>query len=315
MASGVWTGSGAVIYSFGRKLIPSPKPISESISLSFSAQKTNLNRTDCNHSRKQSKGIRIVVLNQKTEDYHAMQVSDEISPRKLDESKSETQIIVPRISEDRLARKKIERHAYLVAAIMSSLGVSSAAIIAVYYRFSWQMEGGEFPVVEMLGTILLAIGSAIGMEFWARWAHRALWHASLWQMHKSHHRPRDGPFEHNDVFALINGVPAIALLHYGFFNNGLLPGLCFGAGLGITVFGMAYMFVHDGLVHRRFPVGPIANVPYLRKVAAAHQFHHSDKFGGVPYGLFLGPNELENVGGIEELDKEIQRRIKSTKSS
>ena len=42
-------------------------------------------------------------------------------------------------------------------------------------------------------------------------------------------------------------------------------------GLGITVFGMAYMFVHDGLVHKRFPVGPIANVPYLRKVAAAHQ--------------------------------------------
>ena len=31
------------------------------------------------------------------------------------------------------------------------------------------------------------------------------------------------------------------------------------------------MFVHDGLVHKRFPVGPIADVPYLRKVAAAHQ--------------------------------------------
>lgn len=42
-------------------------------------------------------------------------------------------------------------------------------------------------------------------------------------------------------------------------------------GLGITVFGIAYMFVHDGLVHKRFPVGPIADVPYLRKVAAAHQ--------------------------------------------
>lgn len=42
-------------------------------------------------------------------------------------------------------------------------------------------------------------------------------------------------------------------------------------GVGITVFGMAYMFVHDGLVHRRFPVGPIANVPYFRRVAAAHQ--------------------------------------------
>lgn len=40
---------------------------------------------------------------------------------------------------------------------------------------------------------------------------------------------------------------------------------------GITLFGMAYMFVHDGLVHRRFPVGPIANVPYFRRVAAAHK--------------------------------------------
>jgi beta-carotene 3-hydroxylase len=34
---------------------------------------------------------------------------------------------------------------------------------------------------------------------------------------------------------------------------------------------MAYMFVHDGLVHRRFSVGPIANVPYFRRVAAAHK--------------------------------------------
>lgn len=24
----------------------------------------------------------------------------------------------------------------------------------------------------------------VGMEFWARWAHRALWHASLWHMHE-----------------------------------------------------------------------------------------------------------------------------------
>uniref|UniRef100_A0A453J0R5 beta-carotene 3-hydroxylase n=1 Tax=Aegilops tauschii subsp. strangulata TaxID=200361 RepID=A0A453J0R5_AEGTS len=67
------------------------------------------------------------------------------------------------------------------------------------------------------------------MEFWARWAHRALWHASLWDMHESHHLPRDGPFELNDVFAIVNAVPAMALLAFGFFNRGLLPGLCFGA--------------------------------------------------------------------------------------
>ncbi|MED6118330.1 hypothetical protein PIB30_001558 [Stylosanthes scabra] len=220
------------------------------------------------------------------------------------------QLVPPRVAE-RLARKKSERLTYLIAAMMSTAGITSMAVFAVYYRFAWQFQGGEIPLSEMFGTFALSVGAAVGMEFWARWAHRALWHASLWHMHESHHRPRDGPFELNDVFAIINAVPAIALLSFGFFHKGLVPGLCFGAGLGITVFGMAYMFVHDGLVHRRFPVGPIANVPYFRKVAAAHQLHHSDKFNGVPYGLFLGPKELEEVGGLEELEKEISRRIKS----
>ncbi|GMY07306.1 beta-carotene hydroxylase 2, chloroplastic-like [Fagus crenata] len=221
-----------------------------------------------------------------------------------------SQIPSLRVAE-KLARKKSERFTYLVAAVMSTFGITSMAIMAVYYRFSWQMEGGEVPMSEMFGTFALSVGAAVGMEFWARWAHKALWHASLWHMHESHHRPREGPFELNDVFAIINAGPAIALLSYGFFHKGLVPGLCFGAGLGITVFGMAYMFVHDGLVHKRFPVGPIANVPYFRKVAAAHQLHHSEKFNGVPYGLFLGPKELEEVGGLEELEKEIDRRIKS----
>lgn len=211
---------------------------------------------------------------------------------------------------NRQARKKKERQTYLVAAVLSSLGITSMAIAAVYYRFSWQMDGAEVPLSEMFGTFSLSVGAAVGMEFWARWAHKSLWHASLWEMHESHHRPREGPFEVNDVFAVINAVPAIFLLQYGFFHHGLFPGLCFGAGLGITLFGMAYMFVHDGLVHRRFPVGPIADVPYLRRVAAAHQIHHTEKFDGVPYGLFLGPKELEEVGGAEELEREVNKRIK-----
>ncbi|KAK1576738.1 hypothetical protein Q3G72_016108 [Acer saccharum] len=244
------------------------------------------------------------------EESHPHRQDDEDGPV----SASDTQISASRLAE-KLARKKSERFTYLVAAVLSTFGITSMAIMSVYYRFSWQMEGGEVPLTEMFGTFALSVGAAVGMEFWARWAHRALWHASLWDMHESHHRPREGPFELNDVFAIINAVPAISLLSYGFFHKGLVPGLCFGAGLGITVFGMAYMFVHDGLVHKRFPVGPIANVPYLRRVAAAHQLHHSDKFNGVPYGLFLGPKELEEVGGQEELEKEISRRIKSSKGS
>lgn len=226
----------------------------------------------------------------------------------------EKRITAARVAE-RLDRKKSERFTYLIAAVMSSLGITSMAVMAVYYRFSWQMAGGEIPFLEMFGTFALSVGAAVGMEFWARWAHRALWHASLWHMHESHHKAREGPFELNDVFAIINAVPAISLLNYGFSHKGFFPGLCFGAGLGITVFGIAYMFVHDGLVHKRFQVGPIADVPYFRRVAAAHQLHHSDKFKGVPYGLFLGPKELEEVGGNDELEKEINRRIKLSNGS
>lgn len=42
--------------------------------------------------------------------------------------------------EKRKVRKRTERLTYLVAAIMSTFGISSMAVLAVYYRFSWQME-------------------------------------------------------------------------------------------------------------------------------------------------------------------------------
>ncbi|KAM5572383.1 hypothetical protein ABKV19_012446 [Rosa sericea] len=243
MATGVSVASIPIWYCFGRNNLLARKPISQTSTPCFvlaSAKKRRL------------------VMEKRTE--------HEFTEKSLEQTERRS-VITPRVAE-RLARRKSERNTYLVAAIMSSLGVTSAAAMAVYYRFSWQTEIGEFLVPEMLGTFLLSVGSAVGMEFWARWAHRALWHASFWQMHE---------------------------------------------GLGITVFGMAYMIVHDGLVHRRFPVGPIADVPYLQRVAAAHQVHHTHILNGVPYGLFLGPKEIEEVGGMEELEKEIKRR--STKST
>lgn len=41
---------------------------------------------------------------------------------------------------EKLERKKSERSTYLIAAVLSSFGITSMAIMAVYYRFSWQME-------------------------------------------------------------------------------------------------------------------------------------------------------------------------------
>jgi hypothetical protein len=183
----------------------------------------------------------------------------------------------------------------------------------------------------------------------------------------------------NDLFAIMNAVPAITLILYGFLTPTMSGSLCFGAGLGITLFGIAYMFVHDGLVHRwvhsssssscsthstaqlpqsehsamlelqkawgagciagtascvqaavaaaaaaaclaavdtifqlplllcrRFPVGPIAELPYMKRVTVAHKLHHSEKYGGVPWGLFLGPQELESIGAGPELDRLVE---------
>jgi beta-carotene 3-hydroxylase len=112
-----------------------------------------------------------------------------------------------------------------------------------------------------------------------------------------HHGHLPTPSPHN------RQVPAMALCLYGFLTPSLLGGLAFGLGSGITLFGMSYMFVHDGLVHRRFPVGPIADVPALQRIAAAHKLHHAEKYGGVPFGLFLGPQELEAIGAGDDLDK------------
>lgn len=44
------------------------------------------------------------------------------------------------VVEEKMKRKKSEKFTYLVAAIMSTFGITSMAVMAVYYRFSWQME-------------------------------------------------------------------------------------------------------------------------------------------------------------------------------
>ncbi|KAL1136861.1 hypothetical protein V6Z11_A12G267700 [Gossypium hirsutum] len=233
------TSTSTVIYPFRRNTASTAIPNSTVVCVENGRKRNELNVCMVLQQRRKNLESEKEIMINNSDAIKSYEAFNHVSQIKLSKS------------EERLAKKKFERTTYLLAAILSSLGISSMAIMAVYCRFSWQMEGGEFQLLEMFGTFALSVGAAVGMEYWARWAHRALWHASLWHMHE---------------------------------------------GLGITVFGMAYMFVHDGLVHRRFPVGPIANVPYLRKVAAAHQ-------------------ELEEVGGLTELEKEIKRRRKLSQNS
>jgi beta-carotene 3-hydroxylase len=150
----------------------------------------------------------------------------------------------------RLTRSEREKNgeSYEWSAWVSTCGVTSIAITATYLRLLREVsEAGVFPWAELFAQLALVAGAAVGMEYYARYAHKYLWHDTLWTMplkarkewnrpiwllHESHHLPREGAFEANDIFAIANGVPAFALCAYGFLTPGVFGGLCFGAGFG-----------------------------------------------------------------------------------
>lgn len=144
-------------------------------------------------------------------------------------------------------------------------------------------------------TVLVGAAVAVLMEFWAAWMHGTLWHGVLWPTHRSHHPPRalkgqKRPirWEFNDIFGLAHAMVAAPLIAWGLSPPyGWARDVALGVGGGMTAFGIAYVVVHDGLVHGRLPVGFLNRIVYLRRVAAAHRVHHAK--GGAPYGLFLGP--------------------------
>jgi beta-carotene 3-hydroxylase len=134
---------------------------------------------------------------------------------------------------------------------------------------------------------------ALAMDVWAALLHGRVWHASLWRVHASHHRRRECPFELNDVLSVVHAPLAVALILYGCrAAPSILREVLFGVGAGMTMFGIAYLLVHDGVIHRRVPVRFLRRLPGMRAIVRAQRIHHAGNAGGAPYGLFLGPFEL-----------------------
>ncbi len=156
--------------------------------------------------------------------------------------------------------------------------------------------------------IWLAVGLpvAFAMELWAALLHGRVWHGLLWSLHRSHHAPRAGRFEANDALSFTHAPAAVALILYGCLGA---PGpwreAAFGAGLGMTLFGLAYALIHDGLVHERLPASWFMRFRYLRRVRGAHIVHH--RTGGAPYGLFLGPWALRRAHRRDRATRPPQR--------
>ncbi len=141
----------------------------------------------------------------------------------------------------------------------------------------------------LLGSFV-ALVVAAAMEPWARLLHGRVWHRRLWRIHRTHHSRRRGRYEANDALSAAHAPIAAALVMIGCNMHGALAAAAIGTGVGMTMFGVAYVIVHDGLVHGRLPVGFLLRVPALRRIRKAHAVHHAE--GAAPYGFFLGPREL-----------------------
>src|SRR5690554_5789595 len=138
-------------------------------------------------------------------------------------------------------------------------------------------------------NFIIVILTFVFMEAATWFIHKYVMHGFLWYLHRDHHdHSNDGNLEKNDYFFIIFAVPAILLMYYG-STQGFNP--LFYIGLGITLYGMAYFFVHDIFIHQR--IGFLKNTknPYLLEIRRAHKQHHKHvgKIPGECFGFLWVP--------------------------
>jgi beta-carotene 3-hydroxylase len=119
--------------------------------------------------------------------------------------------------------------------------------------------------------------------------HKYIMHGFLWILHRDHHdHSTEGPFEKNDYFFIIFATPAIILMYFGSLSN---FNYLFYIGLGVTLYGMAYFFVHDVFIHQRIKWLSDTKNPYLLAIRRAHKQHHKhlSKEEGECFGFLWVP--------------------------
>ena len=138
-----------------------------------------------------------------------------------------------------------------------------------------------------MAPVVVAVAAFLLMEPVAYLAHRSVMHgqrrAAAW--HVPHHQVRADAqhVDTNDLYPVVMAGLTITVMALGSAFEGLRPLLW--VGVGVTLYGAAYLFVHDLYIHRRWARFRWTWGP-LERVREAHRIHHL--FGGEPYG-FLFP--------------------------
>lgn len=121
--------------------------------------------------------------------------------------------------------------------------------------------------------------------------HKYVMHGFLWVLHRDHHdHSSEGDFEKNDYFFVIFAIPAILLMYFGALEH---YNYLFYIGLSVTLYGMAYFFVHDIFIHQRIKFLTHTKSPYLLALRRAHKQHHKHlgKEDGECFGFLYVPQK------------------------
>lgn len=150
-----------------------------------------------------------------------------------------------------------------------------------------------------LAPFLIVVATVVAMEALAWAVHRHVMHGRGWGWHRSHHEPRRGMFETNDLYALV--FAGLSLLLF-ILSARLWPPLWW-VGVGTLVYGVLYAILHDGLVHGRFGFRPSPRSAYLKRLVQAHRLHHAvrERDGAVSFGFLYAPP-------VRRLRRQLRRR-------
>ncbi|WP_411289776.1 sterol desaturase family protein [Sphingorhabdus sp.] len=144
--------------------------------------------------------------------------------------------------------------------------------------------------MSVFEKIAIVVAVVAVMEFVAWASHKYIMHGWGWDWHRDHHEPHDNVLEKNDLFGIVGAAAAIIMFTVGYYYS--LP--LWWAAVGVTVYGIIYTFIHDGLVHQRF-FRWVPKRGYAKRLVQAHKLHHATvgKEGGVSFGFVLARDPVK----------------------
>jgi len=145
--------------------------------------------------------------------------------------------------------------------------------------------------MNWLLNILVVAAAFWAMESVAWFAHKYVMHGIGWSIHRDHHQPTGSPVQRNDLFALIFAIPSWLFMMFG-----IMAGCDWRlyVGIGILLYGIAYVFVHEVVIHNRWNMRRKIRSRYLQALARAHFAHHRHrgKEDGECFGMLVVPRRF-----------------------